>query len=209
MDNLRKQADVTKRTCIEPECSKPHTAQGFCSSHYSRARKAGLIQVLEKTAREHELSDVDEKSGLATCRSCGPGVPYRVRSGKRVCSDFILGQDRAKRAAVSERNREGRNAYHRNYLRHRTYGLPKGGVLRLLESADWKCQICKRDVTEKSARIDHDHSCCDTKPYCGACTRGILCNSCNAGIGLLGDSVEVLLSAVEYMTSQRALFQVA
>jgi hypothetical protein len=79
----------------------------------------------------------------------------------------------------------------------------------MLELADWKCQVCRREVTERTARIDHDHDCCATVPTCGRCVRGILCNPCNSGIGLLGDNLEGLLAAVEYLTAQRALFQVA
>lgn len=27
--------------------------------------------------------------------------------------------------------------------------------------------------------VDHDHKCCPTRPTCGRCTRGLVCNGCN------------------------------
>lgn len=46
--------------------------------------------------------------------------------------------------------------------------------------------------------------CGDTKrtdqfPGGGQCTRGLLCNPCNAVLGLVDDSTSVLLKAVSYL----------
>ena len=61
-----------------------------------------------------------------------------------------------------------------------------------------KCAIChkaesSRDTNGKSKwlSVDHNH---DT----GA-VRGLLCNACNTGIGKLGDSIHILLNAVQYL----------
>jgi hypothetical protein len=43
------------------------------------------------------------------------------------------------------------------------------------------CQICGIQIA--SFTIDHDHACCDEVPYCGECTRGYVCQSCNTSIG--------------------------
>ncbi len=43
------------------------------------------------------------------------------------------------------------------------------------------CQICHS--TNGSFAIDHDHKCCNEVPYCGDCTRGYVCQSCNISIG--------------------------
>lgn len=60
--------------------------------------------------------------------------------------------------------------------------------LELLQRAGGGCQICGR--TEELV-VDHDHHTSDV--------RGILCRTCNAGIGLLGDDVELLKRAVSYL----------
>jgi hypothetical protein len=49
------------------------------------------------------------------------------------------------------------------------------------------CALCPEEPT----CIDHDH---DT-----GIVRGILCRQCNGALGKLGDSVESLMRAVEYV----------
>jgi hypothetical protein len=55
-----------------------------------------------------------------------------------------------------------------------------------------KCECC--GVETKRLKLDHDHL---TNEF-----RGWLCNSCTTGIGRLGDSLEGLLKAVEYLKSK-------
>lgn len=61
-----------------------------------------------------------------------------------------------------------------------------------------KCGICDKAETMKALNgkvkwlaIDHNH-------YTGA-IRGLLCSSCNTGLGKLGDSIKVLESAIKYL----------
>lgn len=41
VDNLRKQADMTDRTCSLPDCDNPYRSKGYCQSHYARLRNHG------------------------------------------------------------------------------------------------------------------------------------------------------------------------
>jgi hypothetical protein len=43
------------------------------------------------------------------------------------------------------------------------------------------CMICNSNNKEFFV-IEHDHACCEEAPYCGDCTRGVVCYSCNANI---------------------------
>lgn len=43
------------------------------------------------------------------------------------------------------------------------------------------CMICNSKAKEFFV-IEHDHACCEEAPYCGDCTRGVVCYSCNANI---------------------------
>lgn len=54
------------------------------------------------------------------------------------------------------------------------------------------CQKCKRKFKSANDKhLDHDH---DTH-----LPRGILCMDCNTGIGKLGDNIEGLLEALDYL----------
>ena len=58
-----------------------------------------------------------------------------------------------------------------------------------------KCAICQNLLSKKGYRravIDHDH---ETGKL-----RGVLCNNCNTGMGKLGDSVEGLRRAIDYLS---------
>jgi hypothetical protein len=59
------------------------------------------------------------------------------------------------------------------------------------------CAICKTEdpgPRSNHFHIDHDHAT--------GKVRGLLCNNCNRGIGLLKDSPSVLLQAHLYLTTQ-------
>lgn len=50
--------------------------------------------------------------------------------------------------------------------------------------------------------VDHNHKCCpNPNKTCGLCIRGLLCYSCNYGLGQFKDSVSNLLNAASYLNS--------
>jgi len=76
----------------------------------------------------------------------------------------------------------------------RKYGLTQACFDTLLAGQDHKCAIC--GTTEPTGmhnqwHVDHNHETGDV--------RGILCDSCNRGIGLLQDSHENCLNAAVYL----------
>lgn len=63
------------------------------------------------------------------------------------------------------------------------------------------CAICGKTVEERW-HVDHNHSCekCTTRRgSCEDCRRAVLCSNCNTGIGLFGEDVSVIQSAIEYL----------
>lgn len=80
------------------------------------------------------------------------------------------------------------------------YGVTRERYEALLAEQDHRCAICRTDSPgAKAWKIDHDHACCPGNKSCGSCVRGLLCNRCNVGIGMLGDNPEVLFSAAAYL----------
>ena len=73
---------------------------------------------------------------------------------------------------------------------------------QLLASQGGRCAICPATKPGKRGKffhVDHDHSCCPGRTSCGLCVRGLLCQCCNAALGLLKDDVKLVRSAVSYL----------
>lgn len=81
----------------------------------------------------------------------------------------------------------------------------------LLQKQNYVCAICgKSETIIKHGKllnlsIDHDRSCCANEESCGSCIRGLLCQSCNTGIGKLNDDINVLNSAITYLQNNKSL----
>lgn len=103
-----------------------------------------------------------------------------------------------------------RNAYHKKHYhlvreklranqRKSKYGLDEEAFTLLLAKQGGKCGICFIELSQEFGRhhlpnklvVDHCH-------VTGK-VRGLLCTKCNKGIGLLGDSIDSLYKALEYL----------
>lgn len=102
---------------------------------------------------------------------------------RKLCAAGIRGvlKRRKPRPATEQR---------RDYFRARKYGVALGEVARRI-TEQGGCAICARPIAEDRCHVDHCH---DT----GA-VRGILCATCNLGIGGLRDSPELAERAVSYL----------
>jgi len=83
-------------------------------------------------------------------------------------------------------------ATRKSYLK-RVYGLGLLELERLSDKQGHKCAICSRELEKRrwSTHIDHNH---DTGEV-----RGLLCQRCNAGLGMFGDSPELTEKATAYL----------
>jgi hypothetical protein len=75
--------------------------------------------------------------------------------------------------------------------RTRRLGMTVEEFWNMYESQEGKCAICLQDIAAENSAIDHNHKT--------GKIRGILCKSCNRGIGLLKDSSEVLNRGSNYL----------
>jgi hypothetical protein len=97
-------------------------------------------------------------------------------------------------------NPEKQKAYQREYYRTRPrrrrdtwlrcmYGISIEQYDLLFSQQDGACAVCHR--RERTLSVDHDHQTGQV--------RGLLCRKCNAAIGALGDSVETVSRALDYL----------
>lgn len=78
------------------------------------------------------------------------------------------------------------------------YGITKKDYDSLLTKQNGVCAICKKPESSKH----HGVLCIDHNHITGA-IRGLLCNNCNRGLGLLKDSEKVLKAAVRYLSKAK------
>ena len=75
-------------------------------------------------------------------------------------------------------------------MKSRKYGLSYSELAELEKRK--RCDICNKLFRKiANQRIDHCHET--------GRVRGVLCNNCNVGIGMLGDTLNSLEAAVRYL----------
>lgn len=78
---------------------------------------------------------------------------------------------------------------HRPFALKRKYGLSVPEFATLLRIQNGQCAICNEG---RNLVVDHCHQ--------SSRVRGLLCHSCNYGIGMFGDNSETINSAITYLT---------
>lgn len=104
------------------------------------------------------------------CLACDGMIPVAALANRKYCS---------KRCRLDDKQLKSR------------YGIGIKVYRRLLHQQMGRCAICTGLPDNKGLLVDHDHSTGDV--------RGLLCRPCNSGIGMLGDDLARLRSAVSYL----------
>jgi hypothetical protein len=128
------------------------------------------------------------------CRKCGRGVPevsfyptHRPGCGLRSCCSSCgkaANQAYNRTEAAKRSSRDGR-------LRTR-FGVSVEDYEAMLLLQGALCAICRRPEPDgRRLSVDHCHKT--------GKVRGLLCFSCNTGLGKLGDDVGRLLACVRYL----------
>lgn len=117
------------------------------------------------------------------CESCGKvkllSEYARVYKGSRFCT-WLKSCEPCKKLEASDRNRR------------KKLDLSKEEYENILRGVK-KCQICGGDqVKNKRLAIDHSH-------VTGK-IRGVLCTLCNTGLGSFREDIDVMISAINYLT---------
>lgn len=76
--------------------------------------------------------------------------------------------------------------------RDRRYGLLPGQFDQLMADQDGKCAICRQTCPRQmELSVDHDHAT--------GKVRGLLCQNCNAALGMFKDDPALLSRAIDYL----------
>lgn len=137
------------------------------------------------------------------CRECGAGASREWYSRNK---DRVAVRTKEYNKRNRERIRGIANKYHKKfpdkrpkwartaYIK-REYGIKDEQYKQLLQSQYGICAICCLLSPNGHFDIDHCHK--------SGKIRGLLCRKCNTGIGLLGENVENLTRAIEYIKWHR------
>ena len=115
---------------------------------------------------------------MKQCRSCGVEKPL---------SEFHKRSDTGKYQTACK------SCYHSQQMK-RNYGITLEDYDRMYKEQNGVCKICSLpQVSKRNTRlcVDHDHGT--------GKVRGLLCDDCNRGIGLLKDDARLLDKASEYL----------
>lgn len=211
-------------------CDHPVVANGLCRKHYMRVKRHGEVDETRPSdwgqrekhpaysawcnlRRSHRLSipeswrddfwtfvkDVPEKPQNAMAARCDANQDWSK-------SNFYWKETRAcsldRKEYMREWQRKSRAANREYYLDsglRKRYGITLQWYKEQFAKQGGKCAICKQPETVVikgkliMMPIDHCHKT--------GKVRGLLCTKCNRALGLFGDDVEVLTSALEYISS--------
>ena len=110
-----------------------------------------------------------------------------MRNRYKVKRDELIAKNRLRRLERPQVERD-------RYLRTE-YGITLAQYEKLLEKQIGGCAICGRK--EKCLAVDHDHAT--------ARVRGLLCHSCNNGLGRFKDDPKRLRKAANYLESEESI----
>jgi len=172
----------------------------------------GFCRKCEKELTKENCSAIVFKKGSGVCRKCrslemaewvknNPDKPKTYKRNRRKEKpESIRAYDRSYYYDVLKNNPEYRlrtKQYHRKIK----FGMTNDAFESLLKSQDNQCAICHKAFDEvrnampgcsrTTICVDHNHITDET--------RGLLCGSCNKGLGHFFENQEVLLSAITYL----------
>lgn len=138
-----------------------------------------------------------------TCTKCHTSKPYtafRQRKLKTMTSyrSHCRECERKEHRDWYSRNKEYTKLYQESRKTstedrrlNRIYGISLKDLNLMVKDQDNKCKICGDSFLNSRMCVDHCHKT--------GKIRGILCNKCNSGIGLLKDSRDVVKNAYNYL----------
>ena len=122
---------------------------------------------------------------MRLCPPCGQTLPVEeFYKGQRRCKECAKAANRAWKAA----NREKVQLYNRRGHYQHHYGITISDFELIVQRQGGGCAVCGSD---QELCVDHNHTTGEV--------RGVLCNSCNASAGKMGDSPSRLRALADYI----------
>ena len=114
-----------------------------------------------------------------------------IRKSREKNHERILAYNRRWRAANPDKVREHQKHGHRMS----EYGMSRAQFEAYMFAQNESCYLCEISFKDARPTVDHDHETGEI--------RALLCDRCNAMLGLSGDCIEMLHDAIVYLRSFR------
>lgn len=175
------------RQCVEDGCERPRFGHGLCNMHYQRRRL-------------HERRSTVVPHGSKICRHCQVSKPLSEFASHAGCKDGFRPECKGCTAAYQKGKRpEYAGLVGRRYALKKNFGLTPEQYDEILAAQNGRCKICGSD--KSTGRWDAGFLCVDHDHDTGK-VRGLLCSTCNSGLGMFKDNLDLLEMAVKYLKSK-------
>lgn len=125
----------------------------------------------------------------STRATCHPNRPHMARGLYKKCYDKDYSKRNKHKTDKIKTNWRKNNPDKISEVRRRyLYGMEPEDYQKLLIAHNKRCAICKKKT---KLHVDHNHKT--------GRVRGLLCGSCNRGLGILKDSLKIIKSAERYL----------
>lgn len=177
------------RICDFVGCAKKHASRGYCQGHYVQLRAGKELTALNSVRRgveRHGTASMYQNHDCRCelCRVANNAYTAGRRSMATVNREHSELANSPSDGCPCADCKEARKVYNQQRLGIR-HNIDYDAEL---EKRGGICDSCHR---ERVLVLDHDHI---TGVF-----RGFICNSCNSGIGNLGDTVDGVAAALKYL----------
>lgn len=135
-------------------------------------KKCNTVKPIEEFGREKKGKD---------------GIRHCCKKCNNLASATWQKANPERRKETAKKCKKGK---HKQYNLMGKYGITLETYTKLLLEQKGLCPICQKEI-ETDPCVDHCHKSTQV--------RGLLCRSCNGGLGLFKDSIESLARAIEYL----------
>mgnify|MGYP003595630443 CR=1 FL=1 len=87
----------------------------------------------------------------------------------------------------------------RDYILKHKFNIPFNDYMDIYNSQGGRCAICGKEISIWAETKDYTSVACVDHNHTTGEVRGLLCNHCNTGIGLLQENPVILNSAINYL----------
>lgn len=160
--------------------------------HQEMLKKSGYIFITTNNITIIDL--LNSTNTIRYCKTCGKEM-FNTNYGYKYCSRECNPRYR-KKETQEERTIRLRKQYRSEHLKKK-YKITKEEYNYLLTTQQEKCAICGKGINNSIRRlaVDHDHK--------SGAIRGLLCASCNIGLGCFKDKIKNLQEAIKYLKNSR------